>query len=98
MYITFEHVHKNFGDFKASDDVSFGIEKGKLVALLGPSGSGKQRFCVCLPDWRGRIAATFLLTGGLSMTFPYRKEKSALCFKIMHCFLIIQYTITLLTA
>ena len=41
MYITFEHVHKNFGDFKASDDVSFGIEKGKLVALLGPSGSGK---------------------------------------------------------
>ena len=42
MYITFEHVHKNFGDFKASDDVSFGIEKGKLVALLGPSGSGKN--------------------------------------------------------
>ena len=29
------------GDFLASDNVSFGIEKGKLVALLGPSGSGK---------------------------------------------------------
>ncbi|MCD8356966.1 MAG: sulfate ABC transporter ATP-binding protein [Clostridia bacterium] len=41
MYITFEHVNKSFGTFKASDDVSFGIEKGKLVALLGPSGSGK---------------------------------------------------------
>lgn len=41
MYITFDHVNKSFGDFKASDDVSFDIEKGKLVALLGPSGSGK---------------------------------------------------------
>ena len=34
-------ICKNYGDFRASDHVSFGIEKGKLVALLGPSGSGK---------------------------------------------------------
>lgn len=41
MYIELEHMSKYFGTFKASDDVSFGIEKGKLVGLLGPSGSGK---------------------------------------------------------
>lgn len=41
MYIEVNHVNKTFGQFKASNDVSFGIEKGKLVALLGPSGSGK---------------------------------------------------------
>ncbi|MDY2626817.1 MAG: ABC transporter ATP-binding protein [Lachnospiraceae bacterium] len=41
MYLEMKHVNKSFGDFKASDDVSFGIEQGKLVALLGPSGSGK---------------------------------------------------------
>lgn len=41
MYIEVKHVNKTFGTFKASDDVTFGIEKGKLVALLGPSGSGK---------------------------------------------------------
>lgn len=41
MYIELNHINKSFGDFKASDDVSFEIEKGKLVALLGPSGSGK---------------------------------------------------------
>ena len=41
MYIELEHISKYFGTFKASDDVSFGIEKGKLVGLLGPSGSGK---------------------------------------------------------
>lgn len=41
MYIELENINKTFGNYKASDDVSFGIEKGRLIALLGPSGSGK---------------------------------------------------------
>lgn len=41
MYIQLEHINKNFGNFKASEDINFEIEKGRLVALLGPSGSGK---------------------------------------------------------
>lgn len=41
MYVEMKNINKTYGDFKASDNVSFGIEKGKLVALLGPSGSGK---------------------------------------------------------
>ncbi|MBQ8921903.1 MAG: ABC transporter ATP-binding protein [Oscillospiraceae bacterium] len=41
MYIELKNINKSYGSFKASDDVSFGIEKGKLFALLGPSGSGK---------------------------------------------------------
>ena len=41
MYVELKNINKNFGGFKASDNVSFGIEKGKLIGLLGPSGSGK---------------------------------------------------------
>lgn len=41
MYVEMKNICKQYGSFKASDNVSFGIEKGKLVALLGPSGSGK---------------------------------------------------------
>lgn len=41
MYVEMKNIYKQYGDFLASDNVSFGIEKGKLVALLGPSGSGK---------------------------------------------------------
>ncbi|MBQ8172307.1 MAG: ABC transporter ATP-binding protein [Oscillospiraceae bacterium] len=41
MYVELKNINKNFGSFKASDNVSFGIEKGKLIGLLGPSGSGK---------------------------------------------------------
>lgn len=36
-----KNIYKQYGDFLASDNVSFGVEKGRLVALLGPSGSGK---------------------------------------------------------
>ena len=41
MYVEMKNIYKRYGDFLASDNVSFGVEKGKLVALLGPSGSGK---------------------------------------------------------
>ncbi len=41
MYVELKYINKTFGDFKASDDISFSIEKGKLIGLLGPSGSGK---------------------------------------------------------
>ena len=41
MYVEMKNIYKKYGDFLASDNVSFGVEKGKLVALLGPSGSGK---------------------------------------------------------
>lgn len=41
MHIEVRGLNKNFGDFQAVKDVSFDIEKGKLIGLLGPSGGGK---------------------------------------------------------
>ena len=41
MSIAIRNVSKNFGTFKALNDVSLDIEGGELVALLGPSGCGK---------------------------------------------------------
>lgn len=41
MYIEFKNVNKSYGDYKASDNVSFSLPADSLSALLGPSGSGK---------------------------------------------------------
>lgn len=45
MYIELKNVTKSYkmGEIKikAADDVTFGIEKGELAVVLGPSGAGK---------------------------------------------------------
>lgn len=41
MYVTVQHLQKHFGSYEASKDISFEIEKGRLIGLLGPSGGGK---------------------------------------------------------
>jgi sulfate transport system ATP-binding protein len=41
MHIEVRNLNKSFGDFHAVRDVSFEIEKGHLIGLLGPSGGGK---------------------------------------------------------
>ena len=35
------NVTKRFGTFKAVDDVSFDIDKGRIMGLIGPNGAGK---------------------------------------------------------
>ena len=41
MYVELKNINKTYGSYQASRNVNFGIEKGKLIGLLGPSASGK---------------------------------------------------------
>ncbi len=36
-----KHVTKRFGDYAASNDISFDVSAGKVFGLLGPNGAGK---------------------------------------------------------
>lgn len=41
-YIAFEHVSKSFGDFRVLEDVSFFVNPGETLCILGRSGVGKS--------------------------------------------------------
>ncbi|OZI75006.1 ABC transporter ATP-binding protein [Bordetella genomosp. 12] len=42
MNLTFDHVHKQYGDLHVVDGFSSEFKTGELVALVGPSGCGKS--------------------------------------------------------
>ncbi len=43
-----EHIHKSFGRTEVLKDVSFSLEKGQVVSIIGSSGSGKTTLLRCL--------------------------------------------------
>ena len=42
------HLKKSFGDLDVLKDISFDVEEGEVVCLIGPSGSGKSTLLRCL--------------------------------------------------
>lgn len=46
--IEIENLTKSYGKFKAVDDLSLYVEKGKIFGLLGPNGSGKSTTINCV--------------------------------------------------
>ena len=43
-----EHIEKSFGETKVLKDVSFSLEEGEVVSIIGSSGSGKTTLLRCL--------------------------------------------------
>ena len=53
MIIEMKNIRKQFGDLEVLKDISFGVDSGEVVSIIGPSGSGKSTLLRC---------ATFLET------------------------------------
>ncbi len=54
-----QNIEKHFGDTRVLEDITFSLEKGQALAIIGSSGSGKTTLLRCLnfletPD-KGRI-------------------------------------------
>ena len=46
--LTVQHLEKHFGKTKVLNDISFSLEKGQALSIIGSSGSGKTTLLRCL--------------------------------------------------
>jgi len=61
--IEFRDVSFNYGDRVVLNNISFTIEKGKTIALVGPSGGGKSTLADLIPRFYDPSAGTLLIDG-----------------------------------
>ncbi len=50
--IEVQHLHKNYGDTTAVDDVCFAVDEGEIFGILGPNGAGKTTTVECVEGLR----------------------------------------------
>lgn len=81
MYVELKDINKTFGDYKASEDVSFGIEKGKLIGLLGPSGSGKTTILRMIAGLETPDSGEIIIDGKVVNQVPPSERKIGFVFQ-----------------
>ena len=57
------HIEKHFGPTKVLEDISFSLEEGRALAIIGSSGSGKTTLLRCLNFLETPDAGTITVKG-----------------------------------
>lgn len=61
--IEVNHLTKQYGEFKAVDDITFQVEEGSIFAFLGPNGAGKSSTINTLCTITGKTGGTVRING-----------------------------------
>lgn len=67
--IKVEHLRKSFGGVPVLKDVNAEIEKGEVISIIGPSGTGKSTFLRCLNRLESPDGGT-ITVDGVEITDP----------------------------
>lgn len=67
--ITVRHLSKKFGETCVLKDVNAEINKGEVISIIGPSGTGKSTFLRCL-NLLERPSSGEILINGVSLLSP----------------------------
>lgn len=68
--ISFQNVRKDFGSFRAVNDVTFDIRTGEFFSLLGPSGCGKTTLLRMVAGLEAPTAGEVFLDGQAMSAIP----------------------------
>ena len=74
--IEFDHVAFSYGEEEVLSDLSFTIETGKTVALVGPSGVGKTTICSLIPRFYDVTGGRVLIDGTDIRDFTLRSLRN----------------------
>jgi sulfate/thiosulfate transport system ATP-binding protein len=83
--IEIKNISKKFGEVTAVNRVSFSINEGELIALLGPSGGGKTTVLRMIAGLEMPSEGDIFIRGQRVNDVSVQKEISASCFKITPC-------------
>jgi polar amino acid transport system ATP-binding protein len=61
--VTLKSVHKSFGSLKVLDGVSFEVNRGEVLALIGRSGSGKSTALRCIDRFENIDSGEIVVCG-----------------------------------
>ena len=73
--IEVSHVSRNFGTFRAVNDVSFSIPTGQIVGLLGPNGAGKTTTMRMITGFLAPTEGQILIDGKDITQAPVESKK-----------------------
>jgi sulfate transport system ATP-binding protein len=74
-------INKQFGEFKAIDNIGLDIQSGELLALLGPSGSGKTTLLRIIAGLEQADAGSVLFDGIDMVNTPLRERQIGFVFQ-----------------
>ena len=86
------HIEKHFGDTRVLEDISFDLEQGQALAIIGSSGSGKTTLLRCLNFLEKPEQGTISVAGNLifDAADPATQRESEVRKKRLHFGLVFQ--------
>ena len=64
-----KHIRKSFGNLEVLKDISFSVEEGQVLSIIGPSGSGKSTILRCATGLEKPDSGEIIKTGEVGLVF-----------------------------
>ena len=86
------HIEKHFGETRVLEDISFNLEQGQALAIIGSSGSGKTTLLRCLNFLETPDSGTIAVNGNVifDAADPSTQRESEVRKKRLHFGLVFQ--------